>query len=124
MLGLVNYIESKYRRKDVEPVTVGDVVVVSFVSKDIDNKIRTQIFEGFVIAKKNRGLRSSFIVRKIMLDEGVERIFQLHNPNINSIIVKKHNKVNKAKLYYLRKLKGRALKLKVKVKKNAVSKNG
>lgn len=124
MVNLVDYVENKYKRNDVTQVSIGDIVAVSFSSKDIDNKIRTQVFEGFVIAKKNRGVRSSFVVRKLVLDEGVERIFQIHNPNINSIVVKKQNKVNKAKLYYLRKLKGRALKLKAKVKKNTVIKNG
>jgi len=76
------------------------------------DKERIQIFEGVVIARRNGDLRSSFTVRKISFGQGVERIFPLHSPIIDKIEVSKRGKVRRAKLYYLRGLKGKAAKIK------------
>ena len=76
---------------------------------------RLQVFEGVVIAKRNRGLNSSFTVRKVSHGVGVERSFQTHSPIIASIAVTRRGDVRQAKLYYLRKLSGRAARIKEKV---------
>jgi large subunit ribosomal protein L19 len=90
---------------------VGDTVKVHVKIKEGD-KERIQIFEGVVIARRNGDLRSSFTVRKISFGQGVERIFPLHSPIIDKIEVSKRGKVRRAKLYYLRGLKGKAAKIK------------
>ena len=82
---------------------------------------RTQAYEGVVIAKRNRGLNSSFIVRKISSGEGVERTFQLYSPTIASIEVKRRGDVRRAKLYYLRERSGKAARIReLLVRKEAV----
>lgn len=75
---------------------------------------RIQAFEGVCIARRNRGLHSSFVVRKISHDEGVERIFPLYSPKIDSIITVKRGVVRRAKLYYMRNLRGKAARIKEK----------
>jgi large subunit ribosomal protein L19 len=75
---------------------------------------RTQAFEGVCIAKKNRGLHTTFIVRKISYGEGVERIFPLYSPNVSSIEVVRHGDVRRAKLYYLRGLSGKRARIREK----------
>jgi large subunit ribosomal protein L19 len=77
-------------------------------------RTRVQAFEGVCIAKKNRGLHSSFIVRKISYGEGVERIFPLYSPNVASIEVVRHGDVRRAKLYYLRGLSGKRARIREK----------
>lgn len=79
------------------------------------NKKRLQIFEGTVIAIKNRGLHSSFTVRKITSGEGVERVFHIHSPVIKHIRIKKLGMVRKSKLYYLRNLSGKAARIKTRL---------
>ena len=96
---------------------VGDTLAVS-VSVVEGKKSRNQVFEGTVIAKRNRGLNSSFIVRKISAGEGVDRTFQTYSPVIKSIKVVRHGNVNRAKLYYLRNLSGRATRIKEKLGKH------
>ena len=76
---------------------------------------RLQAFEGVVIAKRNRGLNSSFTVRKISHGEGVERVFQTYSPTVNSITVKRRGDVRRAKLYYLRGRTGKAARIKEKI---------
>ena len=93
----------------------GDTVVVQVKVKE-GNRERLQAFEGVVIARRNRGLNSSFIVRKVSSGEGVERTFQLHSPSIAQIEVKRRGDVRRAKLYYLRGLTGKAA-TKIKEKK-------
>jgi large subunit ribosomal protein L19 len=80
------------------------------------NRERLQAFEGVVIGKKNRGLNSAFILRKISHGVGVERTFQAHSPLIESITVKRRGDVRKAKLYYLRERSGRSARIKEKLK--------
>jgi large subunit ribosomal protein L19 len=92
----------------------GDTVVVNVNVVEGDRK-RVQAYEGVVIAKRNRGLNSSFIVRKISSGEGVERTFQTHSPLIASIEVKRRGDVRRAKLYYLRERSGKSARIREKL---------
>ena len=96
--------------KTVPAFAPGDTVVVSVNVVEGDRK-RVQAYEGVVIAKRNRGLNSSFIVRKISSGEGVERTFQTYSPLIASIDVKRHGDVRRAKLYYLRGRRGKSARI-------------
>ena len=97
--------------KNIPDFKPGYTVVVNVNVVEGDRK-RVQAYEGVVIAKKSRGLNSAFIVRKISSGEGVERTFQLYSPLIASIEVKRKGDVNRAKLYYLRQLSGKAARIK------------
>jgi len=92
----------------------GDTVIVRVNVVEGDKK-REQAYEGVVIAKRNRGLNSSFIVRKISSGEGVERTFQLYSPLISAIDVKRRGDVRRAKLYYLRQRSGKSARIKEKL---------
>ena len=92
----------------------GDTVIVS-VNVVEGTRKRVQAYEGVVIAKRNRGLNSSFIVRKISSGEGVERTFQLYSPLIASIEVKRRGDVRRAKLYFLRQRSGKSARIKEKL---------
>ena len=92
----------------------GDTVVVQVKVKE-GARERLQAFEGVVIAKRNRGLNSSFTVRKISHGEGVERVFQTHSPLVDSVVVKRKGDVRRAKLYYLRDLKKKKARIKEKL---------
>ena len=100
--------------KTVPAFAPGDTVIVS-VSVVEGTRKRLQAYEGVVIAKRNRGLNSSFIVRKISNGEGVERTFQLYSPLIASIEVKRRGDVRRAKLYYLRQRSGKSARIKEKL---------
>jgi large subunit ribosomal protein L19 len=100
--------------KSVPEFAPGDTVVVS-VNVVEGNRKRVQAFEGVVIAKRNRGLNSSFIVRKISSGEGVERTFQLYSPLIAKIEVKRRGDVRRAKLYYLRDRSGKSARIREKL---------
>ena len=97
--------------KTIPDFRAGDTVVVS-VNVVEGSRKRVQAFEGVVIARRNRGINSSFIVRKISSGEGVERSFQTYSPMIASIEVKRHGDVRRAKLYYLRDRSGKAARIK------------
>ncbi len=92
----------------------GDTIVVQVKVKEGD-RVRVQSFEGIVIAKRNRGLNSSFTVRKISHGVGVERVFQTYSPIIDSVELKRRGDVRRAKLYYMRKLSGKAARIKEKL---------
>ncbi len=112
MSNLIDEINREQMRKDPLPdFRPGDTVVVQVKVKE-GNNIRLQAFEGVVIAMRNRGLHSSFTVRKISHGEGVERVFQTHSRLIDSVEVKRRGKVRRAKLYYLRNLEGKAARIK------------
>ena len=96
----------------------GDTVVVQVKVKE-GTRERTQAYEGVVIAKRNRGLNSNFIVRKISAGEGVERTFQTYSPLIASIEVKRRGDVRRAKLYYLRDRSGKSARIKEKLTRRA-----
>lgn len=100
--------------KEIPVFNPGDTVVVQVKVKE-GNRERLQAFEGVVIAKKNRGLHSAFTVRKISHNVGVERVFPLYSALVDSITVKRRGDVRRAKLYYLRKLSGRAARIKEKL---------
>ncbi len=100
--------------KNVPDFSAGDTVVVSVKVVEGERK-RVQAYEGVVIARRNRGLNSNFIVRKISSGEGVERTFQTYSPLIASIEVKRRGDVGRSKLYYLRNLTGKAARIKEKL---------
>src|SRR2546426_10997080 len=100
--------------KTVPEFSPGDTVIVNVSVVEGDKK-REQAYEGVVIAKRNRGLNSSFIVRKISSGEGVERTFQTYSPGIASIEVKRKGDVRRSKLYYLRGLTGKAARIREKL---------
>ena len=101
--------------KKIPKFAPGDTVAVGVNVVEGDRK-RVQLFEGVVIARKNRGLNSSFIVRKISSGEGVERTFQLHSPLIDTIEVKRRGNVRIAKLFYLRERSGKSARIKERLK--------
>ena len=100
--------------KQIPDFAPGDTVVVEVKVKEGDRE-RAQAYEGIVVAKRNRGMNSSFTVRKISHGEGVERVFQTFSPAIGSITVKRRGNVRRAKLYYLRDLTGKAARIEEKV---------
>jgi large subunit ribosomal protein L19 len=104
--------------KTVPQFAPGDTVIVNVNVVEGDRK-RVQAFEGVVIAKRNRGLNSNFIVRKISSGEGVERTFQTYSPLIASIELKRRGDVRRAKLYYLRDRSGKSARIKEKLTRKA-----
>jgi large subunit ribosomal protein L19 len=102
--------EIKRLARNIPDFSPGDTVIVSVNVVEGERK-RVQAFEGVVIAKRNRGLNSAFIVRKISSGEGVERTFQTHSPLIASIEVKRKGEVRRAKLYYLRERSGKSARI-------------
>jgi large subunit ribosomal protein L19 len=107
----VDLVEDRQLKKDIESFSVGDTVKVHVVIREGD-KERIQIFRGDVISRRGAGIKASFTVRKISFGIGVERIFPLHSRMIRKIEVVRKGKVKRAKLYYLRNLKGKAARLK------------
>jgi len=97
-------------KRAIPDFSPGDTVIVSVNVVEGERK-RVQAFEGMVIAKRNRGLNSSFIVRKISSGEGVERTFQTYSPLIASVEVKRKGEVRRAKLYYLRERSGKSARI-------------
>jgi large subunit ribosomal protein L19 len=106
--------EIKRLNRKIPSFAPGDTVIVKVQVVEGDKK-REQAYEGVVIAKRNRGLNSSFIVRKISSGEGVERTFQTYSPAVASIEVKRKGEVRRAKLYYLRGLTGKAARIREKL---------
>ncbi|KFI22017.1 50S ribosomal protein L19 [Nitrosococcus oceani] len=111
---IIKAIESEQLKQDLPEFSPGDTVQVQVRVKE-GTRERLQAFEGVVIAKRNRGLNSSFTVRKISHGEGVERVFQTHSPTLESILVKRRGDVRRAKLYYLRERRGKAARIKEKI---------
>jgi large subunit ribosomal protein L19 len=114
MSKIIEAIENEQMGKDIPKFSPGDTVVVQVKVKE-GTRERLQAFEGVVIAKRNRGLNSSFTVRKISHGEGVERVFQSYSPVVDSIEVKRRGDVRRAKLYYLRGRTGKAARIKEKI---------
>jgi len=106
-------------RTDIPAFREGDTVRVNVRVVDfkdlkggkVERRERIQAYEGIVIARHNKGISSSFTVRKISSNVGVERVFPLHSPMVESIEVKRHGRVRRAKLYYLRELRGKAARI-------------
>jgi large subunit ribosomal protein L19 len=107
---IIEQVEQAYLKKDIPQFTVGDTVDVH--TRIIEGeKERIQIFAGTVIMKKGRGTSETFTVRRIVNNEGVERIFPLHSPFISKVVVKRGGETRRAKLFYLRDRVGKAVKL-------------
>ena len=109
-MSLVQVTDDKVMKKDLPPFAIGDTVKVHVLIKE-GEKERVQIFQGDVIAKKGRGMSETFTVRKVSFGIGVERIFPRQSPWIKKVEVVRSGRVRRAKLYYLRGLKGKAAKL-------------
>ena len=107
-------VEAAHMKKDVPQFNVGDTVDV-LVKIIEEGKTRAQTFEGVVIAKKGSGIGETFTVRKISYGEGVERVFPLHSPSIEKIVLVKKGDVKRAKLYYLKKKVGKETKVEEKI---------
>jgi large subunit ribosomal protein L19 len=110
MKALVKEFEKAQLKSGLPELTPGDTVVVNVKVKE-GNRERVQAYEGVVIAIKNRGLNSSFTVRKNSHGTGVERVFQTHSPAIESVTVKRRGKVARSKLYYLREREGKSARI-------------
>jgi len=124
MSELIKQIEAEQmQNKKIAKFKTGDLISVSVKVKE-GNRERTQAFEGIVIAKSNRGLNSSFTVRKESHGEGVERVFQTFSPSIDSIKLIRPGDVRKAKLYYLRERTGRQARIKEKISQKNSDKTG
>ena len=110
------HLKSLQGKKKLPEFDAGDTIKVNVRILE-GKRVRTQAFEGVCISKKSRGISSSFTVRKISFGEGVERVFQLFSPNLDSIEIIRSGKVRKAKLYYLRDRKGKSARINEKIKK-------
>lgn len=111
---IIQALEAEQLKTNIPEFSPGDTVVVQVIVKEGD-RVRSQAFEGIVIAIRNRGLNSAFTVRKISHGVGVERTFQTHSPQIESVTLKRRGDVRQAKLYYLRDLTGKAARIKEKL---------
>jgi large subunit ribosomal protein L19 len=114
MANIIQKLEAENLKADIPDFAPGDTVVVQVRVKE-GNRERLQAYEGVVVARRNRGLNSSFTVRKVSHGEGVERVFPLHSPTVAEIKVKRRGAVRRAKLYYLRDRSGKAARIREKV---------
>lgn len=110
-MSLIQAVEEKHLRKDVPAFAPGDTMKVQVKVVEGD-KERLQAFEGICIRRRGGGLSATFTVRKVTYGVGVERTFPLHSPSIDRVEVLRHGQVRRAKLYYLRKLRGKAARIK------------
>ena len=107
----IQKIENSFLKKNIPIIKIGDNVKIGV--KIIEgNKERVQFYEGTILAKKNNSINTTITVRKILQGIGIERVFLIHSPKIDSIIVLNSSKVRRSKLYYLRNLRGKASRLK------------
>ena len=108
---IINKLENPFLKENLPKVKIGDNIRIGV--KIIEgNKERVQFYEGTIIAKKNSSINTTITVRKVLQGIGVERIFLLHSPKIDSIKILRSSKIRRSKLYYLRNLKGKASRLK------------
>jgi large subunit ribosomal protein L19 len=114
MANIIEKLESEALKSDIPDFAPGDTVVVQVRVKE-GNRERLQAYEGVVVARRNRGLNSSFTVRKVSHGEGVERVFPLHSPTVAEIKVKRRGDVRRAKLYFLRDRSGKSARIREKV---------
>jgi large subunit ribosomal protein L19 len=109
----ISNLESSFLKKDLPIIRIGDSVKIGV--KIIEgSKERVQFYEGVVIARKNTSINTTITVRKVLQGIGIERVFLIHSPKVDSITILRSSKVRRAKLYYLRNLKGKAGRLKQK----------
>ncbi len=118
---LLDAVENKSIKKNIPHFEIGDTVDVRCQIKE-GGKVRIQVFTGIVIARKGRGINETFTVRRVVGNEGVERIFPLHSPNVMDIKPIRSGKTRRAKLYFLRKRTGKAVKLSQRHSEHTVSK--
>lgn len=118
---ILDAVESKSLKKKIPHFEIGDIVDVHCRIKEGD-KERTQIFTGTVIARKGRGINETFMVRRMVGNEGVERIFPLHSPNVLNVRAIRSGKTRRAKLYYLRQRTGKSVRLPQRHSTHTVSK--
>jgi len=118
---ILDFVESQSLKKEVPHFEIGDTVDVHCRIREGD-KVRTQIFTGTVIAREGRGVNETFTVRRIVNNEGVERKFPLHSPNVLDIRAIRSGRTRRAKLYYLRQRTGKAVRLQQRHSKHTVSK--
>jgi len=114
MSNLIDELNAEQMQREIPDFSPGDTVIVHVKVKEGDRE-RIQVFEGVVIARRNRGINSAFTVRKISHGEGVERVFQTYSTLIDRIEIKRRGDVRQAKLYYLRDLSGKAARIKEKL---------
>ncbi len=114
MSRIIEELEKEQMKPELPDFSPGDTVIVQVRVKEGERE-RLQAYEGVVIAKRNRGLNSSFTVRKVSHGEGVERVFQVHSPAVAGVQVKRRGDVRRAKLYYLRQRSGKSARIKEKV---------
>jgi len=114
MANIIEKLEAESLKTDIPDFAPGDTVVVQVRVKE-GSRERLQAYEGVVIARRNKGLNSSFTVRKISHGEGVERVFPLHSPTVAEIKVKRRGDVRRAKLFFLRDRSGRSARIREKV---------
>nr|AYO28207.1 ribosomal protein L19 [Synura sphagnicola] len=119
---LIRYVESNYLKKkkksdnqlDFLTLKVGDIIRIGYLIPE-GEKERTQYYQGLIIAIKNRGIGKSLIIRRTVQGIGIEQIFILNSPKIVSILKKQSSKVRRSKLYFIRKLRGKSTRLKIKI---------
>ena len=107
---IITYLQDNFLKNDLPKIKIGDIRVGVKIIEG--NKERVQFYEGTIIAQKNTSINTTITVRKVMQGIGVERIFLLHSPKIDSFKILRSSKVRRSKLYYLRKLRGKASRLK------------
>lgn len=111
---IIAELEAEFIKENLPEFRPGDTVEVQVKVKE-GTRERLQAYEGVVVARRNRGFHSSFTVRKISHGEGVERVFHIHNPTVESVKVIRRGRVRRAKLYYLRDLRGKAARIREKL---------
>ena len=111
----IDDIQNQHLKTNLPKITIGDSVKVGVKIVE-GNKERIQFYEGTVIAKKNTSVNTTITVRKVLQGIGVERVFLIHSPKINSIEILRSSKIRRSKLYYLRNLRGKASRLKQRFK--------
>lgn len=109
-MNVIEALEKEQLRNDIPPFRPGDTVKVYCKIKEGD-KERVQLYEGVVIARQGTGIRENFVVRRMSYGVGVERVFPVHSPRIEKIVVARTGKVRRAKLYYMRGLTGKAARI-------------
>jgi len=107
---ILDAVEGKSLKAKVPHFEIGDIVDVRCRIKE-GEKVRTQIFTGTVIGRRGRGINETFTVRRMVGNEGVERVFPLHSPNVLDVVAKRSGKTRRAKLYYLRERTGKSVRL-------------
>lgn len=108
---VIKNVQEKFLKENIPNIRIGDNVKIGV--KIIEgNKERVQFYEGLVLAKKNSSINTTITVRKVLQGVGIERIFLIHSPKIDSIEILRSSKIRRSKLYYLRNLKGKASRLK------------